>query len=89
MIGSAELPELARVFAALGGLAGLRLGAITHTTGKGLCADVSKLRVSPKDTGRVVRLATRLAPGGGTYCGSAMMIVEAPGVEPGSENAFD
>jgi len=28
MIGSAELPEHARVFAALGGLAGLRLGAI-------------------------------------------------------------
>lgn len=72
---------------------------ITHTPGKGrrafarydradywpqLCAEVARVRISPKSGGRVVELATVLATGGGIYSGSAMMEVEAPGVEGGS-----
>jgi hypothetical protein len=71
---------------------------ITHTPGKGrrafdrydradywpqLCAEVAKLCISPRSGGHVVELATALATGGGIYGGSAMMMVETPGVERG------
>ena len=74
---------------------------ITHSPGKGrrafdrydraddwppLCAEVSKLRIYPKTGARALSLATGLATGGGICNGSAMMQVEAPGVEPGSGN---
>jgi integrase len=75
---------------------------ITHTPGKSrrafdrydradywpqLCAEVAKLAIVPRSLGRVVRLATVLATGGGTYNGSGMLYVEAAGIEPASENA--
>ncbi len=69
---------------------------ITHTAGKTrrafdrydradywpqLCAEVAKLRISPKSGGRVVGLATSLATGSIKPSDSMKLEVEAPGVE--------
>ncbi len=56
-----------------------------------LCAEVAKIAIIPKAGGRVVPLAlglaTSLATVRRTRKGSAMLYVEAAGIEPASENA--